>query len=231
MAFVVIAVLLALFTPIADPRRLSVNDQVARLKAGRVSAEAFDYKALRFDDGRYGAEALERLKADKNATVARLAGEASNRTSRYSGDEPPPSRLAEIAVYPKGRTLPEGFLRGNGGGRLSSTCLYSPGLCAIVLLDVDGDGVEEVLVSDGVSVDIFGGRGGLWRQTGVASRCGAGNVSEAFKSGDPRLAPPVARRDILVGGVRLQVQPTRDGCEAPATAPPLKDGVVEMGKR
>jgi hypothetical protein len=45
MAFVVIVVLLALCTPLADPRRLSVEDQVARLETGKVKPEAFDYNS------------------------------------------------------------------------------------------------------------------------------------------------------------------------------------------
>jgi hypothetical protein len=59
MAFVVIVVLLALFTPIADPRRLSVEDQVSRLEKGRVKAADFDFRFLRFDAGRYGVRGAE----------------------------------------------------------------------------------------------------------------------------------------------------------------------------
>lgn len=231
MAFVVIAVLLALCTPVADPRRLSVEDQVARLESGKVKAEAFDYSALRFDDGRYGVEALEALKASKNATAARLATEAANRKSRYSGEDASSSRLAEVPVYPKGRTLPESFLKQNGGGRPSSTCDYSPATCAIGLLDIDEDGIEEVLLYNGGSVDILKVRDGRWVKVGFGSDCAAGNVREAFKSGDFRLAPPVARRDILVGHVRLSVQPSRDGCEAAvARTRPLTETKVELSQ-
>src|SRR5262249_45040844 len=35
-AYVILAVLLALFTPIADPARISVTDQVGRLESGRT---------------------------------------------------------------------------------------------------------------------------------------------------------------------------------------------------
>jgi hypothetical protein len=55
MAFGVIGVLLALCTPLADPRRLSVDDQVARLVKVMVRTEAFDYQFLRFEAGRLGA--------------------------------------------------------------------------------------------------------------------------------------------------------------------------------
>jgi len=49
MAFVVIVVLLALCTPLADPRRLSVENQVKRLHAGKVKPDDFDFAFLRFN--------------------------------------------------------------------------------------------------------------------------------------------------------------------------------------
>ena len=61
-AFLVIAVMLALFTPIADPARISVNSQMARLESGKTTAAQFDFRYLRFEGGRYGKAALERLK-------------------------------------------------------------------------------------------------------------------------------------------------------------------------
>ncbi len=79
-AFVAIAVAVALLTPVADPARLSVNDQIGRLKAGRVDPAAFDYRLLRFETGRYGVSALQRLRDRQEGTlpaeVARRAAEA-----------------------------------------------------------------------------------------------------------------------------------------------------------
>src|SRR5690348_7105618 len=56
-AFVTLAALLALFTPIADPARLSVASQVARLESGAVAPDKFDFAYLRFDGARYGKAA------------------------------------------------------------------------------------------------------------------------------------------------------------------------------
>jgi hypothetical protein len=235
MAFVVIAVLLALCTPVADPRRLSVEDQVARLHAGKVKPEAFDYAFLRFQGGRIGREALIALGKDRNAAFNAPAAKALSATSPYElskGDDRPSAKaVAEIHVYPKGRVLPESFLKQNGGWKLRSTCVYSPETCAITLLDIDEDGIDEVLVWNGSVVEIVKVQDGLWRQVGSASDCGGGKVDEAFKSGDIRLAPPVARRDILVGGLRLQVQPTRDGCRAEAKGPPLTPATITFEGR
>ena len=60
-AFVTLAVILALFTPIADPARISVGDQVSRLEHGKIAPDKFDYEFLRFKSGRYGRDALARL--------------------------------------------------------------------------------------------------------------------------------------------------------------------------
>ena len=62
-AAVIVVVVLALFSPVADPARIAVADQLRRLEAGQVTPEAFDYKFLRSRSGRYGKEALEQLAA------------------------------------------------------------------------------------------------------------------------------------------------------------------------
>ena len=45
--------IVAFFTPIADPARLAVADQVRRLESGRVAPAQFDFTSLRFDGARY----------------------------------------------------------------------------------------------------------------------------------------------------------------------------------
>lgn len=50
-SLVIIAVLLALFSPLANPERIAVASQMARLESGKVSAEKFDYAYLRFEGG------------------------------------------------------------------------------------------------------------------------------------------------------------------------------------
>lgn len=54
LAFLLI---LALFSPLLDPARLSVADQVARLERGAVTPERFDYAFLRWESGKAGQAA------------------------------------------------------------------------------------------------------------------------------------------------------------------------------
>src|SRR5262249_12622706 len=43
-AGIILAAILALFSPVADPARIAVTDQVARLEAGRTPVDKFDFK-------------------------------------------------------------------------------------------------------------------------------------------------------------------------------------------
>ncbi|TAJ24035.1 MAG: DUF4153 domain-containing protein, partial [Reyranella sp.] len=61
-AFAAIAIALAFLSPIADPARLFVADQLRRLERGAVTAEDFDYYALRAEGAGYGWAALERMR-------------------------------------------------------------------------------------------------------------------------------------------------------------------------
>src|SRR5262245_31257831 len=70
VACVIVAAVLSLFSPLADPGRISVADQLARLQAGTVPPERFDFNFLRFNSGRYGREALDRLAAATDGPLA-----------------------------------------------------------------------------------------------------------------------------------------------------------------
>jgi hypothetical protein len=163
-AFVALAVLLALFTPIADPARLSVNNQVGRLEKGLVKADKFDYDYLRFDGQRYGQAALVRLARQGVGTEPKLVSEkaaaALKRTARdpFEGNAATLAQIAaNITVWPAGERLPEGFLSqrwideaGRQRKAPQSLCLIRAGQkCDAVLIDADGNGKQDVMLIDG----------------------------------------------------------------------------------
>lgn len=76
----VLAFLLAM--PILDFGAMSARNQIARLEAGKVAAQDFDYDALRWDFGEGGRRELARLTQSDDAQVAKLAKEAVENTSR-----------------------------------------------------------------------------------------------------------------------------------------------------
>lgn len=224
LAFVSVALILALFTPLADPARLSVNDQVARLERGKVKPEAFDFQFLRFDSGPYGKAALERLKASKDVAIAARAREAGTQTAKAS-PKPQKLDLSKIKVYPLGAKLPESFAGQAWDDESGSAgCLNSGSECAALLLDINDDGVDEVLVFAG-RFDVFTLLEGRWRKTAEASSaCDDIDVNSALKKGAIRMSEPVQRRDILVGDLRMALTAAGAGC---AVEPPgMVSGMV-----
>ncbi|ALL14739.1 DUF4153 domain-containing protein [Caulobacter henricii] len=211
-AFVAIALILALFTPIADPARLSVQDQVGRLERGTVKAEAFDFQFLRFDSGPYGKAALERLKTSQDAAIARLAREASAQTEK-TPPKPEKPDLSKIKVFPTGANLPASFAGQAWGDESGSSCLYSGSECLALLLDTDGDQTDEVLLAAGNAFDIFKSVDGRWRKVAeTQAGCQSAALDAALKKGPIRMSESVQRRDLLVGDLRLTLTPAGPGC-------------------
>lgn len=84
LALGVCALALLLALPILDFGAISTRNQVARLESGAVSAEDFDFTALRWDFGEPGRRALERLAAGEGK-VAELATIALKQQQRPYG--------------------------------------------------------------------------------------------------------------------------------------------------
>lgn len=231
MAAVSVLLLIAVFTPIADPARLSVGSQVARLDSGKVAPDKFDFQFLRFDSGRYGRDALARLKASADKGVARRAHEASaakEKTPVFARSGPD---LSKTPVYPAGKGLPPSFLSQDPVSHDSaSVCAFAETNCSILLLDVDGDGQDEVLMTTGAAFDVMKLTDGRWRKVAEASSpCDGLDIDAALKAGSVRMDAPTSRRDVMVGDQRLVLRPSSSGCPAPL--PPLKDMTVTLDRR
>jgi hypothetical protein len=219
-ALLVLAVLLALFTPIADPARISVASQMARLEAGRVKPDAFDYNFLRWQAGRYGRDALTKLAAANSPPAFRVqANAALASTTRYSGPTVPtaPINLAKrLIVHPAGRTIPPSFLatkwNKDAASVSGSACITSPDYkCDLIFADVDGDGRDEILLVDanGVYVVIYrqGDKG--WRVAGnftLPYNCTGKYRSALLKGQFKLLAPAWQLKDIEIAGIRFMPQ-------------------------
>jgi hypothetical protein len=196
---------------------------VGRLESGKISAAEFDYSYLRLDGGRYGREALERLRemhTGPNAAGIRQKAEAAlslkNRWER--GSNPPTAQnLAQhIAVYPGGRTLPDSFVRQDWSlvsdqRWLLPRCLVDDGArCDAFLLDLSGNGTEDILLVDSAAGAVLAAVFRLdsdskWQMDGTVPgglRCA--NIREALRTGKFKIAPP-AFNEIDVGGYRVRV--------------------------
>jgi hypothetical protein len=160
-ALLTLAVLLALFSPIADPYRISVASQVARLESGAVKPEQFDFANLRWEGGRFGQAALERLKATTEGPRADYVREVASRalvaTNRSVRRVDPDIARGNVNVHPAGTTLPPAFLAQDWSGVAAPACIQGlrTASCDAWLMDLDADGMDEIAVLDRSLVHVF----------------------------------------------------------------------------
>ncbi len=220
--FVFLIVLFALNTPIADPMRLSVADQMARLQSGVVKADAFDFSYLRWHGGRFGNAALAKLQASKNPRLHDGAVAALNEPDRYSPLATPRTEK-EIAsafrVHPEGKVLPNSFLKQDWSKsehyKLSAfnRCFSQP--CDALVRDVDGDGADEIILVEqygpmlGWYGDIYKEKRGRWTRVGriVGTLCKG--QAEAFLKGNFSVVP-TQFPDLDIDGHRVRVMADGD---------------------
>ncbi|MFN6936250.1 MAG: DUF4153 domain-containing protein, partial [Tsuneonella sp.] len=136
-----IALLLAL--PILDFGGISARNQLARLESGAVSADDFDYAALRWDFGDAGRRALARL-VESGGKIGEKATLALNQTERsYGFDRNKQFRTeADIDV----RVIPEGDaeLRALVIDYLRSHSFMCQSFCVALEIGPSDDGGREV---------------------------------------------------------------------------------------
>jgi hypothetical protein len=216
-------VLLALFSPLLDPARISVDSQVARLASGKVKPDAFDFAFLRFDGARFGRAALDRLERmplpEADAVRRRIAA-VRRMVNPWDHNEVAPRPLelaANLHMHPDGARLPDTFLRTDWATRQPSylypACLRDVGkACDVFLLDVTGDGKPEVLLFERPAAheaslvlqeDAQGGWSALATVSLPSMPCH--DVAAALAAGKVDVTTP-ALADVLVGGVRGQLK-------------------------
>jgi len=224
-----LVILLALFTPIADPMRLSVDSQMARLKLGVVKADKFDFAYLRWDGGRFGKAALAKLSTSKDAAIGKQASDILTQPSRYALQAPGKLSAGEITktikVYPSSESLPASFLKQDWSNAPNvgeiPACLggfaVSPGAtnCDAIVRDFDGGGVNEVLLIYSIgdeprvrwsTAELFKQNGQSWEMVAASSGAICESDRAALLAGKFEAAVPV-QRDLEVGGKRILMIP------------------------
>ncbi|ADL02281.1 conserved hypothetical protein [Brevundimonas subvibrioides ATCC 15264] len=147
-----VVVILALFSPLADPARLSVADQVARLESGKVTPQTFDYRFLAFDSGRVGTAALDRLIASPDPDVAKRAQAAKD--GAVSDDPATETFAASIETLPGEAGLPVAFLATPPLEDPRRNCTL-PGRCLAVQRDMNGQPPLEILLVQEDRITLF----------------------------------------------------------------------------
>ncbi len=232
---IVVGLLLVLNSPIADPDRISVADQVSRLQSGRISPDEFDFAFLRFGAGRYGTRALEQLASHAQGPQAAVIAERAARAlqaTRLAQVSPPAKehisarqRADNITVVaPAGGTLPDSFLQQDWSAlepplpRLLPQCLVVSVKCDAIIADLDGDGRPEILLFGVGGGGAFkANTAGTWEFVGRIANAYCVGVREALRAGHFEIAPSVFK-EIEANGVRLHIEP---GCVPAGLIGPL----------
>ena len=224
-AVLILLVLAAIFSPLADPDRIAVASQVGRLERGAVTPDKFDFLYLRWQSGRYGVAALERLATWRSGKYAadirsRVAGLLEKKTAYQA---PPKARaldiVANVRVFPKGANLPADFVQQNWNAvpypDLYPDCIRRVGVaCDAYLLDLTGNGTNNIVIMDEPHAGMIFGKDekGTWRAVGLPGplwSCAA--VIKELKLGHVSITPPAPKfRDVTVKGALLTVIPPYD---------------------
>ncbi|MGH7023077.1 MAG: DUF4153 domain-containing protein [Caulobacteraceae bacterium] len=214
-AFLILALIVALFSPIADPRPISIRDQVSRLETGAVAPDKFDFAFLRFNAGTAGVKALEALAAQRTgpnaALIAQDAASALKLKNFYQTVMQPPPPTA-FTLYPKGAAWPAGLLAALRDHEIG--CAY--GACRVfpVALAADGSTQYAVSVSAGLHLYAQSGKAG-WTWVGKIDGPICPEAIADLKAGRETFAPPAQHwKDLIAGGQRLAVAAPNDyvGC-------------------
>ncbi len=223
LALLLVAVLLASQSPLLNLRAISLHSQLAQ--AGE-RLDRLDFKYLRWDLGRPGIEALQRLRQDPRVQANPLLQariEAALKMESRWQDQPisAPQMAQRLPARPQGASVPQGLLdllatpeeyRNSD----VSECMAPAARCYLVSVDLDRDGAAEWILVSGERahwLPVFGGVEPKWRRLGQlqqreeASReISAQTLLDAVDRGEFK-AEPAPWDDLVVEGRRFGVLP------------------------
>lgn len=211
-----VLLIVLLFSPLMDPARLSVADQVRRLDGGAVPSDRFDYRFLRFESGRYGREALVRLAQSNDNAIATRAREAQALAHPWEDRQTGrPGATPVIEVIAGETALPADFTGAVTPPDARLNCTRD-NTCLARVTDLDGDGAAEVLVVQQETAQLWTrDRDGNWAQVGIyrdnhyCPRGGPIDLRESLRSGE--LAPrPNRWPELSEGAGALHFEPRQD---------------------
>ncbi|MDX1487769.1 MAG: DUF4153 domain-containing protein, partial [Acidiferrobacterales bacterium] len=219
VALFVVALAIAVHTPVLDPLGWSARNQYQRLIEGKVDATDFDYGALRFLMGRVGyakLDALEKIEGHPNALLIRqqvaYTKEAKSyyatRERRPAGQSVPMNLTGRLEVLPKGAEAPEILLQAIVVKHRSGaeTCMRVAG-CLLYAINLDADPEPEYLLIPPLesydAVAVFDQGAGGWENIGaLVLRRGAWvkpvELIDKLRASEIELITPTYR-DIRIG--------------------------------
>jgi hypothetical protein len=211
-----VAMLIALSSPLIDPVRLSVNNQVERLEANKVAPEEFDFNSLKYRLGKRGEEAIKDIRTWKNHPQIALIEQHIDKPSKKYSDK-------ELVVNVIGDPPADVEKLKSRYGRWNCS-LKNP--CYIKQLSLDNTGEKRTVVfnftTNTLQADLYSYANHTWRKvktfsvphiwdvgpTGkskpnLITKEQRQKIIEALKQDEQKLIPPKTM-DIEVGGIELR---------------------------
>ncbi len=216
MAWVVVGLILAVNSPLLEPKRLAAADQLSRLLAGRVPAAKFDYDYLRFNLGVFGDRALRQLAAGpaghpEAGEIKRMASASLTKARRWDQVEPPVDLAGHIEVLPSGASLDPDLVtyfrqQADSAAGAGPVCLRVPRVaCVMLVVDLDGDGVAEIVSVNGFPMNVYARTAAGWSRVGELrgdSYAWDPRWLDSLRTGAPRVVPS-RWQTLEIGGRRL----------------------------
>ena len=150
--------LIALLTPIADARRIAVNNQMNRLTSQITPSDQFDFDYLRWQAGKYGQEALRKIESGithpDNAILATKAKQILAQKQRYQNAESVKTLNMDdlrnrIQVLPKNSSQRDKVLSAMQteiNDWSLQQCFISTAKCTVWLTDLNADSHPDAIV-------------------------------------------------------------------------------------
>ncbi|MFU2316406.1 DUF4153 domain-containing protein [Rahnella sp. PCH160] len=236
LSLLVVLLVIACNSPLLDPYRISVNNQIARLDSGKTQAKDLSLNLLRFDTGRRGNEALEKLLQHPAFTSdPRLQVTLKNslaQTSRWGAYNVKDAEKAaknyriedakRLILLAKGASQPDdswwkSLPELENYRSTLRDCLSLQDACIVNTLDLNNDKQKEIFFCNtfdtpSINCRIFARQAGKWTQAGelyLYEEKDRDALIQALRNGEVK---PVQRRwaDIQIDGKRRVIHYNRD---------------------
>lgn len=165
MMCLIAAILILCNSPIIDPYRISVNDQMQRYATGKISPDNLDLIMLRFDAGRRGNDALQALRHDAKfisdparklnlekilIQTNRWGGydddDNKQKTSIFTVERARKNILLATGVTPPDSSWWASLSENNYQAERMSDCYLLANSCVLTTLDLNADGKPEPIL-------------------------------------------------------------------------------------
>ena len=218
VSLLIIGVALAGNSPLLDPHRLAVASQEAKIAAVASEASVTEetrsrIEYLRFNSGRRGVQALERLarRPDASGAFRATIEEVREQMTRYAraiedtSAETPAAFGARVRVAAGQPAVPQTLLEALRGPESHNlfVCVSAASACYAQWLDVDSDGRDDAVLcsvgNGGVRCDALAQSENAWRRLGTLTRWDL-SASELAAVSEGRLETAAPRlRDLRFG--------------------------------